>query len=103
VHDRLIATGALVTHTLLEHAFITVEPISVPVVAHAPGAGEHWPVHMVAVPQSAPFRAVSTSLGHAVAPSSHDSGASQVPVEGRHTTFAPTGEHIPALPCRAHD
>lgn len=75
-------------------------PDSLPVVGQAPAPGPQLPDQAVVLPQSEPLRAPNASAGQAAEVPSQRSGASQVPVEGRHSTVLPEMLQVPRLPGR---
>ncbi len=77
-------------------------PPSVPVVGQVPLPGAQEPDQAVVLPQSVPLRAANRSAGQAPAMPSQRSGASHVPVEGRHSTVLPEMVQVPTLPVRLH-
>jgi hypothetical protein len=98
----VVAWLAPVTQVLFEQVRGVSVPLSLPVVGQAPAPGPQVPVQVVVLPQSVPLRAVTASAGQVGEVPSQRSGASQVPVDGRHSTVLPEMLQVPTLPARLH-
>lgn len=82
------------------HVREVLVPDSVPLTGQVPAPAVQLPLQVVVLPQSVPLRAVVASAGQRPPTPSQRSGASQVPVEGRHSTLDPRMVQVPTEPAR---